>query len=199
VNATIKPPLFSPLCSRQRATSNSRATALVSYKLSVPSAPLGSQAPNTPTRASDRPPERPNLRFPPNRSRTPRVWAHRGQPFTSPIKPSLLLFYHPCVLVMLLDPANWARTRRITGNASGCPLITLSPWAERLVARTLKLVEGKWLLGVELGVNHSRAPVISYLGRYRLVGAAAMPSSVEDFSPWRIRKWRASAQRVSET
>jgi hypothetical protein len=50
--------------------SNSRATTLESYKLSVLSAPLGSQAPNTSTRASNRPPELANLRLPPNRSKT---------------------------------------------------------------------------------------------------------------------------------
>jgi hypothetical protein len=192
VNATIKPLVLSPLSDRQLAISNSRATALRSYKLSMPSASLGSQASNTPTRASDRPPELPNLKFPPNRSRTPRVWARRGQLSTGPIMPSSLLFYHPCVLVMLLNLANWARTHRITGNASSCPLITLSPWAERLGARTLKLIEGKWLLGVELGVNHSRAPVIVYLGQYRLARADAPPSTVRDRKLWRIRKWRAS-------
>jgi hypothetical protein len=68
-----KPPVFSPLSGRQRAISNSRDTALGPYKLSMPSALLGSQASNTPTRASDRPPELPNLRFAPNRSRTPHV------------------------------------------------------------------------------------------------------------------------------
>jgi hypothetical protein len=62
-----------PLSGRHRAMLNSKATALGCYKLSVPSAPLGSHTPNTPTRALDRPPERPNLRFPPNRSRTLRV------------------------------------------------------------------------------------------------------------------------------
>jgi hypothetical protein len=63
----------SPLSGRQHANPNSRATAPRSYKLSVPSALLGSQASNTPTCASDRPPELPNLGFPPNRSKTPRV------------------------------------------------------------------------------------------------------------------------------
>jgi hypothetical protein len=77
-----------PLSGHHRAMPNSSATALGSYKLSVSSAPLGSHAPNTPARASDRPPERPNLRFPPNRSRTPRVWARHGHPFTGPITPS---------------------------------------------------------------------------------------------------------------
>jgi hypothetical protein len=48
---------------------NSRATALRSYKLSVLSAPLGSRAPNTPARASDRPLERSSLGFPPNQSK----------------------------------------------------------------------------------------------------------------------------------
>jgi hypothetical protein len=61
----------SSLSGRHRAISNSRAIALESYKLSVPSAPLCSQAPNTPTRASDYPTESPNLRLPPNRSRAP--------------------------------------------------------------------------------------------------------------------------------
>ena len=103
------------------------------------------------------------------------------------------------MLVMLLDPTNWTRPCLIAGNALVYPLIALSLWAERLGARTLKLVEGKWLLRVELGVDHSIAPFIAYLGRYRLTGAAAPSSSVVDFSSRRIKKWRASAQRVSGT
>jgi hypothetical protein len=77
-------------------------------------------------------------------------------------------------------------------------LIALSPWAERLGARTLKLVEGKWILGVELGVNHSRAPVIAYLGRYRLARAVAPPSSVGDLTLRRNRKGRGLTGDVSE-
>lgn len=64
-------PVTSSLSGRHHAISNSRATALESYQLSVPSAPLCSQAPNTPTRASDYPLESPNSRLPPNRSRAP--------------------------------------------------------------------------------------------------------------------------------
>jgi hypothetical protein len=45
----------SPLFGRQRAMPNSRATALGPYKLSVPSAPLGSHASIAPTRVSDCP------------------------------------------------------------------------------------------------------------------------------------------------
>jgi hypothetical protein len=71
MNATIKPPVLSPLSDRQRAIPNSRAIALGPYKLSMPSAPLGSQASSAPTRVSDCPPERSNLGFPPNWSRTP--------------------------------------------------------------------------------------------------------------------------------
>jgi hypothetical protein len=78
-------------------------------------------------------------------------------------------------------------------------LIALSPWAERLGARTLKLVEGKWLLEIELGVNHSRAPVIAYLGQYRLAGATALPSMVGDLSLRRNRKGRGLSGNVSET
>jgi hypothetical protein len=61
-------PVASSLSDRQRNIFKLNATALESYKLSVPSAPLCSQAP---TRASDYPPDSPNLRLPPNRSRTP--------------------------------------------------------------------------------------------------------------------------------
>jgi hypothetical protein len=71
VNATIKPPVLSPLSGRQRAIPNPRATALEPYKLGVPSAPLFSQASSAPTRVSDCPPKRSNLGFPPNWSRTP--------------------------------------------------------------------------------------------------------------------------------
>jgi hypothetical protein len=72
VKATNRLRQCSPLSrsGRQRAIPNSRATALGPYKLSVPSAPLGSQAFSAPTRVSDCPPESSNLRFPPNRSRT---------------------------------------------------------------------------------------------------------------------------------
>jgi hypothetical protein len=60
-----------PLFGRQHTIPNSRAITLGPYKLSVPSAPLGSQASNAPTRVSDCPPESSNLRFPQNQSRTP--------------------------------------------------------------------------------------------------------------------------------
>jgi hypothetical protein len=100
---------------------------------------------------------------------------------------------------MLLDPANRARTHRIIGNASSCQLIALPPWVERLGARTLKLVEGKWLLGVKLGVNHSRASVIEYLGRYRLAGATTPPSMVGDLTLQRNRMGRGLNGDVSET
>jgi hypothetical protein len=63
--------VLSSLCDRHRAISNSRATARGSYKFSMPSVPQGSQATNTPTRASNHPPELANSRFPPNRSRAP--------------------------------------------------------------------------------------------------------------------------------
>jgi hypothetical protein len=63
-------PVTSSLSDRERNLFKLNATALGSYKLSMPSAPLCSQAPNAPTRTSDYPPESPNLRLPPNRSRT---------------------------------------------------------------------------------------------------------------------------------
>jgi hypothetical protein len=47
------------------------ATALEPYKLGVPLAPLGNYTPNATARASDYPPERFNLGFPPNQSKTP--------------------------------------------------------------------------------------------------------------------------------
>jgi hypothetical protein len=84
-------------------------------------------------------------------------------------------------------PGRLTRTHKITGNASSYSLIALSPWAERLGPRTLKLVEGKWLLGVKLGVNLFWAPVIAYLGRYRLTGGTAPPFSIVDLALWRNR------------
>jgi hypothetical protein len=62
-----------PLLSGHRASfPKLAATAHESYKLSVPSALQGIQAPSTPTRISNRSPENLNLGFPPNRSKTPR-------------------------------------------------------------------------------------------------------------------------------
>jgi hypothetical protein len=58
------------LSGRHRAISNSRATAPGAYKLSVSSAPQGSQATNTLTRTSNRPPELANSRLSPNRVST---------------------------------------------------------------------------------------------------------------------------------
>jgi hypothetical protein len=63
-------PVASSLSDRQRNIFKLNATTLESYKLSVSLDPLCSQAPNAPTRASDYPPDSPNLRLPPNRSRT---------------------------------------------------------------------------------------------------------------------------------
>jgi hypothetical protein len=64
-------PVLSPLFARQHAMPKLGATTLGPYKLSMPSALLGSQASSAPTRVSDCPPESSNLIFPPNRSRTP--------------------------------------------------------------------------------------------------------------------------------
>jgi hypothetical protein len=67
----ITVPVTSPLSDRHRAIPDSQATAPGAYKLSVSSALQGSQATNTPTRASNYPPEKFNLGFPPNQPRTP--------------------------------------------------------------------------------------------------------------------------------
>jgi hypothetical protein len=56
VSATVNHTGDSSLLSDRRASpSNSLATAQARYKLSTPSAPLGSQAPNPATRASNHP------------------------------------------------------------------------------------------------------------------------------------------------
>jgi hypothetical protein len=47
----------------------------------------------------------------------------------------------------------------------------MSPWAGRFRARIVQLIEGKHLLGVELGLSQVRAPAIAYLGRYEFAGA----------------------------
>jgi hypothetical protein len=55
------------LSDRHRASSNSRVTAQGPYKVSTPSAPLGIQAPSTPTRVSNCSLEPPNCSLPPDR------------------------------------------------------------------------------------------------------------------------------------
>jgi hypothetical protein len=35
----------------------------------------------------------------------------------------------------------------------------------------VQLIEGKWLLGVDFGVNCMGAPLVELFGRYRLAGA----------------------------
>ena len=60
-------PVTSFLSGRHRAISNSGATTPGIYKLSVQSAPHGSQATKTPTRTPNRPPELANSRLSPNR------------------------------------------------------------------------------------------------------------------------------------
>jgi hypothetical protein len=57
---------YFPLSGRQHTFVKLDATVLGSYKLSVPSAPLGSHASSAPTRTTDCPPESSNLGFPPN-------------------------------------------------------------------------------------------------------------------------------------
>jgi hypothetical protein len=59
-----------PLSGREHAIPKLGATAHGPYKLSVPSALLGNYTPNAPARASDYPPKRFNLGFPPNQSKT---------------------------------------------------------------------------------------------------------------------------------
>jgi hypothetical protein len=42
----------------------------------------------------------------------------------------------------------------------GYPWCPLSPWAGHVSAPLVKLVEGKYSVGLELGLNRRRAPVI---------------------------------------
>jgi hypothetical protein len=51
------------------------------------------------------------------------------------------------------------------------PLFALSPWTGRFRAPLVKLIGGKHLLGLELGLSRIRAPVVKYHGRYVLTGA----------------------------
>jgi hypothetical protein len=50
----------------------------------------------------------------------------------------------------------------------------------------VQLIEGKRLLGVELGVNQVRAPTVAYSGQSELVGATAPPLRVGDLLYERI-------------
>jgi hypothetical protein len=60
-------------------------------------------------------------------------------------------------------------------------------------------MEGKRLLGVELGLNCSRAPVIAYLGRYRLAGARPVAIHDQGSRVVKNRKGRGLTEDVSET
>jgi hypothetical protein len=60
-------------------------------------------------------------------------------------------------------------------------------------------MEGKRLLGVELGANCSRAQVIAYLGRYRLTGARPVAVHNQGSQVVKNRKGRGLTEDVSET
>jgi hypothetical protein len=77
-------PVTSSLSGRRASSSNSLPTAQARYKLNAPSAPLGSQAPNPATRASNLPLELANSRFPPNRFPPPWKSPRRGQRVSGP-------------------------------------------------------------------------------------------------------------------
>ena len=55
----------------------------------------------------------------------------------------------------------------------------------------MQLVEGLVSPRVELGVSRTRGPVFAFSGRYKLAGATAPPSTVEDYTLRRNRKGRA--------
>jgi hypothetical protein len=80
-----------------------------------------------------------------------------------------------------------------------CPLITLSPWVERVGARTLQLIEEKQLSGVELGVSQARAPAIAYLGRYRLAGARLVAVHCRGLGVVKKKKGGGLSVNVSDT
>jgi hypothetical protein len=46
----------------------------------------------------------------------------------------------------------------------------------------MQFIEGKQLLGVELGVNQVRALAIAYSGQNELAGATAPPLHIVDFT-----------------
>jgi hypothetical protein len=89
---------------------------------------------------------------------------------------------------VLLDPANWARTRRITGNTSVHPKFMPSPWIESSRPGIVQLVEGFLSPGLEFGVKQRRSPVVAFFGQGKLTGAAALPSTVGDLTLQRNRK-----------
>jgi hypothetical protein len=64
-------PVLSPLSGHQQFPSKFEAAAQRLYKLMSQPAPLSNCAPSEPALTSNRPPQLPNLGFPPNLSRTP--------------------------------------------------------------------------------------------------------------------------------
>jgi hypothetical protein len=60
-------------------------------------------------------------------------------------------------------------------------------------------MEGKWLLGVKFGANHTGASVVELSGQYGLAGVPAPPSTVVDFTLWRNRKGKGLSAFVSDS
>jgi hypothetical protein len=89
---------------------------------------------------------------------------------------------------MLLDLTNWARTRRITGNASVHLKFAPSPWTVSYRPGIVQLVEGFLSPGLELGVKQRRSPAVAFSGRGKLAGTAAPPSTVGDLTLQKNRK-----------
>jgi hypothetical protein len=89
---------------------------------------------------------------------------------------------------MLLDLTNWARTRRITGNASVHQKFAPSPWTVSSRPGIVQLVEGFLSPGLELGVKQRRSPAVAFSGQGKLAGTAAPPSTVGDLTLRKNRK-----------
>jgi hypothetical protein len=95
-----------------RVFSKLAATAHESYKLPPQWTPLGNYASNALVLTSDYPPEPPNFSLPLIRfsasSRVSSLWTTLYRS----VHALCSLFQYPYVPLMLLDPANWARTRK---------------------------------------------------------------------------------------
>ena len=109
IGHVLHAPSFFLTSGRQLAVGKLRATAPGGYKSSAPSASLCTRASSAPFCTSNPPPESLNSGFPPKHSGTPRRTPRRGQPDSGPISPSVSLFQHPGLLLMLTDPLNRIR------------------------------------------------------------------------------------------
>jgi hypothetical protein len=174
VKATILPaPVTFLLSGRHHTISNSRATALEPYKLSVQLAPLCIQASSAPTGVSDY-------------SLELQIWdSPKSVKNTACVSSSRSAFHRPDHVLLALVLAFM------------CALEACRP--NQLGIRVLQLSEGKWSSGVEFGVQQREELAVAYFGQYELAGARPVAVHHRGSRVVKNRKGRGLFKIVSDT